>query len=293
LADSADGGTPLQYAFTVLSIDGVVPDSNTQTQNLNIDNILYMSDDTNGNANIVYKDNSNMSPVIYVVSGSSASLAALINGTASDVTGGGNNAFTGNNTHAGTETFAAGIKTGAAGIQATTPLTTTPVGTVTIQEFSTGKDIVTVLTLTNFIVGGSFGAAAKGVGNIVAAYPAGDQHLELVDSFSSIVLTLAGTAVACDTGLGSVIASGAVSVLDGTATFEDRFTGVAITTAPTGGTAVSGLAGATAGIGTGIALNGAAAVKNVFLNAAGTFNANNTGNLTASGVIILKWTQMS
>ena len=189
--------------------------------------------------------------------------------------------------------FAAGIKTGAAGIQATTPLTTTPVGTVTIQEFSTGKDIVTVLTLTNFIVGGSFGAAAKGVGNIVAAYPAGDQHLELVDSFSSIVLTLAGTAVACDTGLGSVIASGAVSVLDGTATFEDRFTGVAITTAPTGGTAVSGLAGATAGIGTGIALNGAAAVKNVFLNAAGTFNVNNTGNLTASGVIILKWTQMA
>ena len=113
LADSADGGTPLQYAFTVLSIDGVVPDSNTQTQNLNIDNILYMSDDTNGNANIVYKDNSNMSPVIYVVSGSSASLATLINTTDVDVTAAGNNAFTGNNTHAGTESFsnAAGVTT--------------------------------------------------------------------------------------------------------------------------------------------------------------------------------------
>jgi hypothetical protein len=79
LADSADGGTPLQYSFTVLSIDGVATDSNTQIQNLNIDNILYMSDNTDGNADIVYKDNSNVSPVVYHVSGSSASLAALIN----------------------------------------------------------------------------------------------------------------------------------------------------------------------------------------------------------------------
>lgn len=172
-------------------------------------------------------------------------------------------------------------------------LGTTPVGTVSITEYGDGKDITTVLTLTNFIVGALAGAAADlAVGNIVYAYPAG-QHLELVYSLSSIVLTAAGTAVNTDTGLGSVIGSGVVSVLSGTATFEDRLTGQTIATAAGGGAAASALTAATAGIGTGIALNVAASVKNVFLNSAGSWNANNTGNLTATGTIILKWSLMS
>lgn len=171
-------------------------------------------------------------------------------------------------------------------------LGTTPVGTVSIVEYGDGRDVTTVLTLTNFIVGALAGAgAALGLGNIVYAFPAG-QHLELVSSLSSIVLTAAGTAVATDTGLGSVIATGAVSVLSGTATFEDRLTGQTINTAAGGGAAVSALTAATAGIGTGISLNVAASVKNVFLNSAGTWNADNTGNLTATGTITLKWTKM-
>jgi len=166
------------------------------------------------------------------------------------------------------------------------------VGTVSIVEYGNGKDVTTVLTLTNFIVGALAGAAASlGVGNIVYAFPAG-QHFELVNSFSSIVLTAAGTAVATDTGLGSVIASGAVAVLSGTATFEDRLTGQTINTASGGGAAVSALTAATAGIGTGISLNTASSVKNVFLNSAGAWNANNTGNLTATGTIVFKWTIM-
>ena len=170
---------------------------------------------------------------------------------------------------------------------------TTPVGTVSIVEYGNIKDRTTVLTLTNFIIGApGAAAAAKGIGNIVYAFPAG-QHFELVSSLSALSLKAAGTAVATDTGLGSVIASGAVSVLSGTATFEDRLTGQTITTAAGGGTAVSALACATAGIGTGIALNGTGAIKNVFLNSAGTWNVNNTGNLTASGTIILKWTKLS
>lgn len=170
---------------------------------------------------------------------------------------------------------------------------TTPVGTVAITEYGDGKDFTTVLTLTNFVVGALAGAAANlGVGNIVYTYPAG-QHLELVSSFSSLVLTAAGTAVATDTGLGSVIASGAVAVLSGTGTFEDRLTGQTITTDAVGGAAASALAAATAGIGTGISLNVAGSVKNVFLNSAGAWNVDNTGNLTASGTIILKWTKMS
>ncbi len=181
-------------------------------------------------------------------------------------------------------------------IRSKTAIGSTPssISTITCNEYSTGADVVSVLTLTNFVVGAfTPAAAALAMGNIVYSYPASDQHLELVYSFDSLVLTAAGTAVVTNTGLGSVIASGAVATLAGTATFMDRITHVSITTDPAGGTAVSSLKAATAGIGTGIALNATGSVKNVFLNSCGTWNANNTGNLTASGRIFLKWTRMS
>jgi hypothetical protein len=164
--------------------------------------------------------------------------------------------------------------------------------TVAATEHGDGRDHTTVLTLTNFVVGALAGAAAAlGVGNIVYAFPAG-VHIEDIQ-YINLALTAAGTAVATDTGLGSVIASGVVNVLSGTATFEDRLTGQTITTAAAGGTAVAALANTTAGIHTGIALNIAGSVKNVFLNSAGTWNANNTGNLTASGTVVLKWTKLA
>ncbi len=173
-----------------------------------------------------------------------------------------------------------------------TLLGSTPVTTVSIVEYGNGRDITTVLTLTNFIVGALAGAgAALGVGNIVYAFPAG-AHLELV-YYQNLSLKCAGTAVATDTGLGSVIATGAVAVLSGTATFEDRLTGQTITTSSVGGTAVAALTAATAGIGTGISLNTSGLVKNLFLNSAGTWNANNTGNLTATGTVTVKWTKMN
>jgi hypothetical protein len=170
-------------------------------------------------------------------------------------------------------------------------LGSSPVSTVNVNEYSNGKDVTTVLTLTNFIVGAVPGAGALAFGNIVYAFPAG-QHFELVYSFSALAHTIPGTAVAVNTALGSVIGSGAVATLAGTGTFMDRLTQQAITTAAGGGTAVSALAAATAGIGTGISLNVAGSVKNVFLNGAGTWNANNAGNLLANGVIVIKWTRM-
>jgi len=177
-----------------------------------------------------------------------------------------------------------------AGGQVGATLMTTPVGTVVINEYGDGRDITTVLTLTNFIVGALAGAgAALGIGNIVAAFPAG-AHVENW-YYQSLSLKAAGTAVNTDTGLGSVIASGAVSVLSGTGTFEDRLTGQTVPTAAGGGAVTTALLNPTAGVQTGIALNVAASVKNVFLNAAGTWNANNTGNLTATGTIVIKWTK--
>lgn len=171
-------------------------------------------------------------------------------------------------------------------------LGTTPVGTVSVEEYGTSWDMTTVLTLTDFVIGAIPAvAAAAAVGNIVYAFPAG-QHFELVSSLSSIVLTIPGTTVSTDTGIGSVKGTGAVAVLSGTSTFEDRLTGQTISAEAGGGAAVSALTAATAGIGTGISLNVAASIKNVFLNSAGTWNIDNEGDLTATGTIVLKWSRM-
>lgn len=167
--------------------------------------------------------------------------------------------------------------------------------TVSFNEYSTGGDLLIVLTLTNFIVGTIPAAnAALAVGAALYTFPAGDQHLETAFSFWGLALTLPSTGVACNTALGSVVGSGAVATLAGTATFMDRLTQQAITSAAGGGTAVNaGPIGATAGIQTGIALNGTGAVKTVYLNAAGTFATGNAGSLLANGQIYIKATRFS
>ncbi len=174
-----------------------------------------------------------------------------------------------------------------------TALGSTPstISTVTCQEYSTGKDVVTVLTLNDFVVGAiPAAAAALSVGNLLYTFPAG-QHFELVYGFSNIVLTLPGTPVPDGIlALGSTIGTGASATM--ATTEEDRIDAQVATTAAGGGTAISALVAATAGIGTGISLNVAASAKTVYLNAAGTWAVNNAGNLTADGTVILKWTQM-
>ena len=170
------------------------------------------------------------------------------------------------------------------------PLVTTPVSTVVVTEYGDGKDMTTILTLTDFIVGALAGtAAALAMGNIVAAFPTG-AHIE--DTFfQSLSLKCAGTAVNSDTGLGSVTGSGVQSVLSGVgATSEDRLTGQTVPTAAAGGAVTVALVRAAVA---GISLNVAASIKNVFLNSAGTWNANNTGNLTATGTIVIKWNKIA
>lgn len=162
------------------------------------------------------------------------------------------------------------------------------VSTIVVEESGDGVHHITKLTLTDFVIGALAGAgAALGLGSKLYTFPAG-VHVEGA-SYIDLSLKAAGTAVNTDTGLGSVVATGAVSVLSGTGTFEDRHTGQTIATAAAGGTAVKSLKNTTVGVNTGIALNVAAYVKDVFLNAAGTWNANNTGNLTATGTIVLIW----
>ena len=93
-----------------------------------------------------------------------------------------------------------------------------------------------------------------------------------------------------DVGMGSVVGSGAVVTLDGTATFEDTLTGQTWAVALTGVLQTSGAPmGATAGLMVGIALNDTGDVKDLFLNVADGWAAGITGNLTASGTIVINW----
>ena len=170
-----------------------------------------------------------------------------------------------------------------------TPLVTTPVSTVTILEKGDGRSFTTTLTLTNFIVGHIPAELANlTVGNIVAAFPAGT-HIEEA-YYQSLSLKLPGAAVVADLGLGSVLGVGVHALLsDADAGAEDRITGQSTSTDVAGGTTVAALIKTST---SGIAVNIPTSVKNVFLNGAGSWAAVNHGDLTASGIIVLKWTLM-
>ena len=172
-----------------------------------------------------------------------------------------------------------------------TPIGSMPSGlsTITCVEYSTGRDVVVYLTLNNFVVGAlASAAAALAMGNIIYTLPAGAQYTTV--AYKSISLTCPGTAVAVDLGIGSIIGVGAQSVLSGVgATAEDYLTGVATTTGASGGTTVAQMVAVSAAIGT----NVAASVKDIFLNAAATWNANNTNSLLATGNISIKYSLMS
>jgi len=163
------------------------------------------------------------------------------------------------------------------------------ISTITALEYGDGRDITVELTLNNFVVGALAGAAAAlAMGNIIYTLPSGCQFVTV--AYKNLALTAVGTAVAVDLGIGSIVGAGVQSVLSGVgATAEDYLTGVATTTSASGGTAVEQMVAVTAAIAT----NVTASVKNIFLNGAGTWNANNTGNLTGTGLITLKYTLMS
>ena len=166
------------------------------------------------------------------------------------------------------------------------------VSTVEVKEFGDGKHHVTQLTLKDYVVGPLAGAAAAL--NLIppqALYtlPAGAQVISV--SRGSVGLTATGTAVSPEIGLGSVAGDGGAEATLGAAgaTTEDILEGFAVADTVTHAAVVSGPKGVTAGILTGIALNKNADAKTIYLNCAGTWNADNTGNLTVSGVITIIW----
>lgn len=154
-------------------------------------------------------------------------------------------------------------------------------------EYGDGLHHITILTLTDFIVGAPGAGANKAFGNKVYAFPAG-VHAHQVSRFN-LGLTQGGAATDTpDVGLGSVVGVGAIAVLNG-GTMEDYITGQTWAVALDGTLQATAPLGAKAGINTGISLNDTGDVKDVFLNAADGWAAGVTGNLTASGSIVLIW----
>jgi hypothetical protein len=171
-------------------------------------------------------------------------------------------------------------------IELTNPLGTQAEGTE-LAEYGDGNQMNSVIEFTDLVIGTPTAGGNKGMGVKIYTFPEDTMHLCIVSSIS-VGLTVGGvTTDTPDMGLGSVIATGTVAVLSGTATFEDYITGQ--TASDCAGTTVIKALGATAGIGTGIALNQVGDVKDVFLNVADGWNAGVTGDLTATGRIVLSW----
>lgn len=159
-------------------------------------------------------------------------------------------------------------------------LTVGTVGTnVTAKHFSEdGKNYVTELTLTDvsFTVAG---AASEAIGALVYTFPAGTHY---IDATHMNVSLQGGGTVDADTpdiGIGTVIATGAVALLGGTATFEDIVDGQ--TAADCSGTATDAF------LEPDDKLSSSGDVKLMHLNIADTWAGADT--VLASGTIKFRW----
>ncbi len=154
---------------------------------------------------------------------------------------------------------------------------------VTAVHYGDGKKFTSVLTLTNVNLGSTTNAS-KGIGAIVMTLPAGSQIIKS----SKIDIGLVGAAaIQADTpkiGLGSVIASGVVAVLSGTATFMDILTQQ--TASNTNGTHTVKTAKCTSSPFEFITESGGSKVVN--LNAACAW-AGISATVLASGTVVVEW----
>ena len=156
---------------------------------------------------------------------------------------------------------------------------------VTASESVAGQQHVTTLTFSSLTVDAIAGAAAEAVGVLLYTLPSGATLVRA--SYMSVALSNTDTTIDADTpdvGIGTVIATGAVATLDGTATFENILTGQ--TAADCTGTAtVQGVTNQALVIATGGA-------HTVYLNVADTWAGSETA-LKATGTVTLEWVSIS
>lgn len=153
---------------------------------------------------------------------------------------------------------------------------------VTAVHYGDGVNVTAVLTLTNvaLTVGNS---ASLGVGALLYTLPTGACMIR--DAYMSVGISgVSTTNDTPDVGLGTVIASGVITTLDGTATFENIITGQ--TAADTNGTATVKGAGPTAGNPLEITTAGA---HTVYLNAADGWGANADADGLLNGTVVISY----
>lgn len=172
------------------------------------------------------------------------------------------------------------------------PLTTLGLGAaatgVTAVEYGDGINHKTVLTVSSALPAIA-GGAALGVGKLLYTLPAGAHAIQV--SYMSMALTALDGNIDADTpdvGIGTVIASGVVATLDGTATFENLITGQTATNCT--GTATVKTAGPTAGTPLEIA---AAAAHTVYFNVADTWAASGEAACPITGTVVIEWTNLA
>jgi hypothetical protein len=171
------------------------------------------------------------------------------------------------------------------GFTTTTKNTGTAGTNCTAVEYGDGIMHTTIITMSSvaYTIGDT---AALADGALIYTLPAG--ALMVTSSYFSVGLTLTTGTPTTDTpefGLGTVIATGVVATLDGTATFEDIHTGVA--SADVAGTALVSALGPT--VNAGAFIIPAASAHTVHFNIADTWaNVTDTA-ATASGTVVLNW----
>jgi hypothetical protein len=157
-----------------------------------------------------------------------------------------------------------------------------------------GRNFTTVVTITAAVLPNITGPADQAVGALIASFPAG-AHIHTATRMS-MAISLDGINsinASIETGLGSVIATGAVSVLGGTPTFEDYIDGSGNFPAGAAGEVlVTGPVVATAGALTGISMNETGDVKDIHYNIAATWSGSST-TCTITGTVVFNWTLMS
>jgi hypothetical protein len=166
----------------------------------------------------------------------------------------------------------------------------TPESGVTAVNYGDGTNIVTVLTVTDLNLGTVAAGGNFATGALAYTFPAGVHALEVTNVNLGVIGDLAVQADTPEIGIGSVVASGAVGVLNGTAEFMDYVTEQ--TMADVNGTPTVGLFLPTAGALSGIALNEAGDVKALNINIADNW-AGASAALLCSGTITLKWSKIA
>lgn len=158
----------------------------------------------------------------------------------------------------------------------------------TAVEYGNGRNHTTVLTVSTTLPAIA-GGAALGVGKLLYTLPTGEHIIE--SAYMSLAITQTQAHINADTpkvGLGTVIATGAVSVLSGTATFMNIITEQTATNCT--GTATAKTAIPTAAVPLVIAAAGA---KTIHANAAASWAASGDAAALLTGTVVINWRTMA